>query len=91
MPSPRDIAERTSQGASVSTYTPDIGPEQDCEYTQGGAPAGRYFGSDWPVESAPGGPPARYNGFRPSDYTHPLPAQGSSEGVSKAPKGNPGY
>jgi len=60
MPSPPDIARSTGYGASMSQ-----GPEADAEYTDGGAPAGRWPAADWPVKNEDG-PPATYNGFRPS-------------------------
>lgn len=85
MPDPRDIAKTTHDGASIPSGGPDIGPCQNPEITQGGAPAGPLFGADLPVESVSGGMPATYGGFRPSDYNGPLPAPGSSEGTQKPP------
>jgi hypothetical protein len=79
---PRTIAEQGG-GGSVPNNPPDIGPEQDCEAEQGGAPGG-----NWPSEQElpvrpVAAPPARTGGFRPSPQTHPLPEPGSSEGEPK--------
>lgn len=92
MPSPPEIARQTRDGASLPNTAPDIGPEQNPESTQGGAPAGRWpSDAELPVEAVSGGAPANYGGFRPSDFTHPLPPPGSTEGDPKPPSGNPGY
>lgn len=56
------------------------GKECGCELpnfsgaTQGGAPAGKTFGSDLPVSSIPGGgSPATTGGFSPNSANPPFP------------------
>lgn len=64
------------------------GPYQDAAYTQGGAPAGRFFSeSELPVEATSfEGMPAMLTGYRASDATAPLPPPGSSAGFTQPPK-----
>lgn len=64
------------------------GPYQDAAYTQGGAPAGRFFSeTEFPVEAVSfEGMPAQLNGYRASDMTAPLPPPGSSVGFTQPPK-----
>ena len=56
--------------------------QQDPEYTQGQAPGGKDMGADLPVHSVDG-VPMRSGGYRPSEYTHPLPSPGSDDGSPK--------
>jgi hypothetical protein len=62
------------------------GPHQDPAFSQGGAPAGRFFGSELPVRAIEGGAPAVLGGFRASPETAPLPPPGSSVGSPKPPR-----
>ena len=62
------------------------GPYQDPAFSQGVAPAGRFFGSELPVRAIEGGAPAVLGGFRASAETAPLPPPGSSVGFTKPPR-----
>jgi len=55
MPSPPKIARSTGNGRTVGRPVVSY-PEQNPQFTQGGAPAGKTFGSDLPVSSVRGKP-----------------------------------
>lgn len=73
---------RSGAGADVN-----IGPQQGYSTTQGGAPAGEWFGNDLPVHGTHGGN-AFTEGFRPNNANPPLPAPGTDEGVGLPPGGS---
>lgn len=79
-----------SQPGAVNPMGGDTaqGPYQNPNYTQGGAPAGRFFTeAELPIESHSGaGMPMTTSGFRPTDATAPLPEPGSSTGFPLPPK-----
>lgn len=66
---------------------PNPTPEQDPEFTQGGAPGGPDLGSDLPSVAVPGGNPATTNGYSPDASQDQLPPPGSSVGNGTAPDG----
>lgn len=71
----------------LGMQNPNMTPEQDPEYTSGGAPGGPNLGSDLPSVSVIGGPPATTGGFSPSPAQDPLPPPGSTEGSQTPPSG----
>lgn len=60
------------------------GPVQDGDYLQGGAPAGRVFGGDLPVQATSSGGSAFSEGFQPSSENGTMPEPGSSTGFPVA-------
>lgn len=64
------------------------GPHQNPNFTQGGAPAGRFFSeAEFPVTPISGaGMPMTTSGFRATDASAPLPPPGSSVGSPMPPK-----
>lgn len=70
---------------SAASVAPGDVPHQDPNFTQGGAPGGK-----WPTTGAPrsisgGGMPMTTGGFRPSPENPPLPTPGSDDGSGKMP------
>lgn len=59
-------------GANMSAEGTDV-PEQDPNYTQGGAPGGDWFGSDLPVKSITGPTPMTTDGFTPESGPARMP------------------
>jgi hypothetical protein len=74
--------------SSDSASGPDLGSEQDPEFTQDGAPGGRSLGDDLPSVAVPGGQPFILTGYSPQSDQDSLPAPGSTDGNGKAPEGN---
>ena len=59
---------------------PDLGPQPQIDSLHDGAPGGRFFGSDLPVDS--GGQHATTGGFSPEPSNPPLPTN-PQDGVGK--------
>ena len=82
MPTPAQLGSDTGPGDKLGGT-----PEQNPEATEGGAPAGPWFGNDLPSVSVVGGKPATLDGYTPSREQDKLPRPGSDEGCGTAPTG----
>jgi hypothetical protein len=82
------MAKLPFPSSSDNAGGPDLGPEQNPEFTQGGAPGGRSLGDDLPSVAVPGGMPMILTGYVAQSDQDSLPAPGSSDGAGKAPEGN---
>lgn len=74
MPTPPEIAKQTNLGASLSSNAPSM-PNAEPDSGQV-AEGGRWPGQEDLPSTNTDPAPATYGGFRPSDYTHPLPSEG---------------
>ena len=79
---PRTINESGSGGVDNRDPMKQEAPEQDPEYTQGGAPAGPFFGADRPVSNPPLN--ATTGGYSPGGGQDPLEIS-TNEGAQKPP------
>jgi hypothetical protein len=88
---PRSIAMSGSTGAGVGSPSPVPNPQENPDFTQGGAPAGKFFSeAELPSVAVVGGPPATFNGYTPDPSRTPQSStvdDPSGFGVGTAPSG----